>query len=111
MRKHRVMRNLLIDLVCACLGLVVFALFHHVLPRQQQSLGIVITNPYQTESSERDSGSRLPENAQIIASAGISDARPASATRRCPPGGRRRTAAGETAAAAARAATARAAAR
>ena len=87
MRKHRVMRNLLIDLVCACLGLVVFALFHHVLPRQQQSLGIVITNPYQTESSERDSGSRLPENAQIIASAGISDA-PLSARGQTKNGGR-----------------------
>lgn len=87
MRKHRVMRNLLIDLVCAGLGLVVFALFHHVLPRQQQSLGIVITNPYQTESSERDSGSRLPENAQIIASAGISDA-PLSARGQTKNGGR-----------------------
>ena len=87
MRKHRVMRNLLIDLVCAGLGLVVFALFHHVLPRQQQSLGIVITNPYQTESSERDSGSRLPENAQLIASAGISDA-PLSARGQTKNGGR-----------------------
>ena len=73
MKKHRVLRNVLIDLVCAGLALVVFALFHHVLPRQQQSLGIVITNPYQEKNTERDSSLALPENAMIIASAGISD--------------------------------------
>ena len=44
--KHRVWRNILIDLVLAGMALVVFALFHHVLPRQQESMGIVIPNPY-----------------------------------------------------------------
>ena len=72
-KKHRVLRNILIDLVCAGLALVIFALFHHVLPRQQQSLGIVITNPYQEKNTERESGMALPENAMIIASTGISD--------------------------------------
>lgn len=44
--KHRVWRNILIDIVLTGLALVVFALFHHVLPRQQESVGIVIPNPY-----------------------------------------------------------------
>ena len=69
MKKHRVLRNLFIDLVCAGLALTVFALFHHVLPRQQQSLCIVITNPYQPETAEKDSGLALPEEAILIASA------------------------------------------
>ena len=31
-KKNRVLRNLLIDAVCLGVALVVFALFHHVLP-------------------------------------------------------------------------------
>ena len=54
MRKKSVLRNLLIDIVCAGLALVIFALFHHVLPRQSQGLGIVISNPYQTEAADPD---------------------------------------------------------
>ena len=61
MKKHRVLRNILIDLVCTGLVLIVFALFHHVLPRQQQSLGIVISNPYQNDGEDNDSGLSLPE--------------------------------------------------
>ena len=45
MKKHLTIRNILIDLVCTGIALVIFALFHHVLPRQQQSLGIVIPRP------------------------------------------------------------------
>ena len=56
MKKHRVLRNLLIDIICAGLALIVFALFHHVLPRQQQGLGIVISNPYQSDSQDGSSG-------------------------------------------------------
>ena len=76
MKKHLVLRNILIDIACAGLALVVFALFHHVLPREQQSLGIVISNPYKTESdsAKDDTGIVLPENAMVIASAGVSDA-------------------------------------
>ncbi|MBR6953840.1 MAG: phosphodiester glycosidase family protein [Clostridia bacterium] len=74
MRKKSVLRNLLIDIVCAGLALVIFALFHHVLPRQSQGLGIVISNPYQTEAADPDSGSTVPEDALLLASTGVSDA-------------------------------------
>jgi hypothetical protein len=73
MKKHPVLRNILIDLMCTGLILIVFALFHHVLPRQQQGLGIVISNPNRTETEEDASGSILPEGGQLTASAGISD--------------------------------------
>lgn len=74
MKKHPVIRNILIDLLCAGLGLVAFALFHHVLPRPQQSMGIVISNPYQPDSSSNGSSLSLPDDAILIASAGMSDA-------------------------------------
>ena len=61
MKKHPVLRNILIDLMCTGLVLIVFALFHHVLPRQQQGLGIVISNPNRTETEEDTSGFTLPE--------------------------------------------------
>ncbi len=38
------MRNILLDLFLTGMALVIFALFHHVLPRAQQSLEIVIEN-------------------------------------------------------------------
>ena len=69
-KKTGVWKHLLIDLVCAGLLLLVFALFHHVLPRQQQSLGIVIENPYKTSSP---SSLSLPEGTVVTASAGLSD--------------------------------------
>ena len=74
MKKHRVLRNILIDIICTGLALTAFALFHHVLPRQQQSLGIVISNPYQNDGDENNSGLALPEDAVLIASAGTGDA-------------------------------------
>ncbi|MBQ6506604.1 MAG: phosphodiester glycosidase family protein, partial [Clostridia bacterium] len=64
---------ILIDLLCAGLGLVAFALFHHVLPRPQQGMGIVISNPYQPDSSSNGSSLSLPDDAILIASAGMSD--------------------------------------
>ena len=70
MKQHPVLKKILIDLVCAGLALVVFALFHHVLPRQQQSLGIVIENPYQTDKS---SDAEWPDETMILADAGASD--------------------------------------
>ena len=69
-KKHSVLKNLLIDLVCAGLALAVFALFHHVLPRQEQSMSIVIENPYKTTSP---SSLSLPEGSLLTASAGTSD--------------------------------------
>ena len=44
-RKHRIIRNLLIDAMAAGLALTVFALYHHVLPREQESLNLRIENP------------------------------------------------------------------
>ncbi len=79
MKKHTLIRNLLIDLLITGLALVVFALFHHVLPRQQQSMGIVIPNPLQQEEAGSNSGLALPEGALLIASAGISDSATLSA--------------------------------
>ena len=75
MRKHPVVRNLLIDILCAGLALVVFALFHHVLPRQEESLGIVISNPAASSDGE-NTGSLLPprDPDSLIASSGVSDA-------------------------------------
>ncbi|MBR1585805.1 MAG: phosphodiester glycosidase family protein [Clostridia bacterium] len=72
-RKHPLLRNLIIDLVCTGIALVVFALFHHVLPRQQQSMGIVIANPYQTETNDSGAGLPQPEDGLLIAAAGASD--------------------------------------
>ena len=74
MKKHVVLRNILIDLVCTGVLLVIFALFHHVLPRQQQSLGIVINNPYRTDDTDNSTSHSLPDDAIMIASAGMSDA-------------------------------------
>ena len=73
-KKNRVLRNLLIDAVCLGVALVVFALFHHVLPRQQQSVGIVIPNPYKTETNTgTDSSLALPEDTVYLAAGGMSD--------------------------------------
>ena len=71
-KKHPVLKNLLIDLVLLGVALVVFALFHHVLPRQQQSLGIVIQNPAQS-SPAGSSKITAPESAWVIASATAGD--------------------------------------
>ena len=55
LKKHPILKRILIDILCAGLALTVFALFHHVLPREQQSLGIVIENPYrQAPSGDAD---------------------------------------------------------
>jgi len=71
-RKRLILRNLAIDFLCAGIALVVFALFHHVLPRQQQSVGIVIENPYKTQKNT--DGAALPEDALRLASASVTDA-------------------------------------
>ena len=46
MKRHPILRNLMLDALLTAAALMVFALFHHVLPRQRQSLDIVIANPY-----------------------------------------------------------------
>ena len=68
MKKKLVLRNILIDIGICGVCLVVFALFHHVLPRQQQSVGIVIENPYKTTApAEEDSGAAITENTEALA--------------------------------------------
>ena len=74
MKKHRVLRNLLIDIICAGLALVVFALFHHVLPRQQQGLGITVSNLASSEKNTEAIVTPTTETAVIIASAAVNDA-------------------------------------
>ena len=71
MKKHRVLRYLLIDLSCAVLALILFALFHHVLPRQQESLGIVIQNPYQQEAPAGGTLMEWPDSSLLLADAGL----------------------------------------
>ena len=73
--KRRIIRNVCIDLVLLGVALVVFALFHHVLPRQQQSVGIVIPNPYKTTApAGNESSLALPEGTELLAAGGMSDA-------------------------------------
>ena len=47
-KKYRVIRNLLLDTVAAGLALMIFATFHHVLPRAQQGLNVQIVRPDST---------------------------------------------------------------
>ena len=81
MKKTRVLRNILVDLLITGAALTVFALFHHVLPRQQQGLEIKIENPYRKDAGSGGSGFAMPENAMLTASAGMSDM-PSSVTAR-----------------------------
>ena len=70
--KRRIIRNVCIDLVLLGVALVVFALFHHVLPRQQQSVGIVIPNPYKTTApAGNESSLALPEGTELLAAGGL----------------------------------------
>ena len=91
MKKHRILRNLLIDLAIAGVGLTVFALFHHVLPRQQQSLGIVIGNPYKQTEPAGASDAAWPEDGMVLAAAGASDVTPSATARGGKNGGRGNT--------------------
>ncbi len=80
MKKSSVVQKLLIDVVCASLALVLFALFHHVLPRQQQSLGITVSNSVSSEKITESNVTPTPEAAGIIASASINDVSSPSAS-------------------------------
>ena len=62
-KKHTVLRKLLIDTAAAGMALVVFALFHHVLPREQQALNVRITNPA-TAAVTETAASAEPEEAE-----------------------------------------------
>ena len=69
-KKHKQMlQNIAIDLILTAAALIIFALFHHVLPRPQESVGIVINNPYKTEQPADDSSLiALPEDTVYAAS-------------------------------------------
>ncbi len=73
MRKHRMLRNILLDILLAGIALVIFALFHHVLPRQQEGLGIVIPNPYASLETAPEERAALPRDS-LIAAGTVSDA-------------------------------------
>ena len=51
-KKHPMIRKLLLDAAAAGLALMVFALFHHVLPRAQQSLNVQTIRPVQAEETQ-----------------------------------------------------------
>ena len=74
----KILRNLLIDAAAAGLALTVFALFHHVLPRRQESMNIQIMNPAAAGESTR----AVPEEAEAVSAAGTeaADAAPAQET-------------------------------
>ena len=89
-KKHRMIRNLLIDAMAAGLALAVFALFHHVLPREQESLNVRIENPgsslirpaasagsqaadRETETTTAETGETFQPTVVTTASAGKSD--------------------------------------
>lgn len=64
-RNHRMIRNLLIDAVAAGLALTVFALFHHVLPREKQGLNVQIVNPAAAaEAAETNAEAETQEAAE-----------------------------------------------
>ncbi|MBR1685561.1 MAG: phosphodiester glycosidase family protein [Clostridia bacterium] len=56
MKKHSTWKKVLLDILLTGVALVVFALFHHVLPRRQESVGIVIPNPYSEAAVEETAG-------------------------------------------------------
>ena len=109
-RKHKTLRSLLMDILAAGLALMAFALFHHVLPREQQSLNVQIANPAaavtvtaaetekETEpetiaateelSAEQETASEetFRPTVQATASAGTSDTTRASSGRQSKPG-------------------------
>ena len=73
MKKNRAIKNLLIDLVCACAALMVFALFHHVLPRAGQSLEIVIPQPSVLEQGDSSASTDPVQGSMPIAPARVKD--------------------------------------
>ena len=109
-KKHKLLRGLLMDILAAGLALMAFALFHHVLPREQQSLNVQIANPAaavtvtaaetekETEpetiaateelSAEQETVSEetFRPTVQTTASAGTSDTTRASSGRQSKPG-------------------------
>jgi len=80
-RKHPVIRQLLIDAAAAGMALIIFALFHHVLPREQQSLNVQIVNPAAAAVNETVTAAGTEENKTAAAEEMPADEAAAEATR------------------------------
>ena len=66
-----ILKRLLIDILLTGIALVIFALFHHVLPRQMTSIGTVIENPYKRPAeTENSSFLQLPDDSMLLAASG-----------------------------------------
>ena len=82
-RKHPVIRKLLLDAAAAGLALMVFALFHHVLPRAQQSLNVQTIRPVQAEETavpeKEEAKAGEAQNAEETAAAAMETDETASA--------------------------------
>lgn len=72
-RKYPVIRKLLLDAAAAGLALMVFALFHHVLPRAQQSLNVQTIRPVQAEETA------APESEEVRTAEAKAEGRTATA--------------------------------
>ncbi len=72
---HPLMKRLAIDLVLTGAALTVFALFHHVLPREQESLNIAVKNPYaQTAAAQSESKKQSATESAVTGAAVKTDA-------------------------------------
>ncbi len=68
--RYPILGNLLLDAALAGMLLVVFALFHHVLPREQESLSIAIQNPYAVKA---EIGSTAEKSVETATSNNVSE--------------------------------------
>ena len=69
-RKHTAIRRLLLDAAAAGTALVIFALFHLVLPREQESLNVQIANPAAAAITETAAAEEETETAAAAAENG-----------------------------------------
>lgn len=56
-RRHPLLKRLIADAALTGAALMIFALFHHVLPQKQESLNITIQNPYTAASNTEKAAS------------------------------------------------------
>lgn len=68
MKRRHVFKLFLIDALCSGLVLVVFALFHHVLPRSQQSLNVATQRPAAAAQASAAPTAGIPDSADQAAS-------------------------------------------
>ena len=69
MKKHSWIRALLLDILAAGAALTVFALFHHVLPREQQALNVQTVHTAQAaETKEETETAEEIQTAEVLQS-------------------------------------------